>query len=160
MQLLCSIYFDWRSMVFKSRFYYSLFFVLNLFQNGCQFNMSRNVFLSCFLVSFHTCVFLEAGAKVQLLLICKCFFKVFLETFVLFSSNKPRFCRVSLTQYIKTFVVAGYLYHLCYLIQTFEYFFLMFYFGLKFIDSWETKIFFKLSFPRAGDIMPLAPNSI
>jgi hypothetical protein len=58
----------------------SLFMFWNLFQNGCQFNMSMNV-SSCFSVSFNShCVSLEAGAKVEILFLTgKKILKFFLE---------------------------------------------------------------------------------
>jgi hypothetical protein len=79
--------------VFKSLDSITLLFVLDLSQNGCQFNMSRNVFLSFRFVRIRVC--LEAGAKVQLLLISQAFLKFFLNFF--FKTQSPL---SSLTQYL------------------------------------------------------------
>jgi len=68
---------------FDSITLYYLFW--NLFQNGCQFNMSRNVFFLFFAWPTLLKVSLKAGAKVQLLFLSrKCFEKFFLENFRFF----------------------------------------------------------------------------
>jgi hypothetical protein len=83
------------------RFYYSYFICSDLHRNGCQFNMSRNVFFLFFVSFFTFGVFLEAGAKVQLLFFLASFFWSFFRKFLL------RFSSFFLSAFQGTSLVCG-----------------------------------------------------